>query len=68
MIVIQVAVVIVFGLPNAQMFGSSVFYSRLGITNVIYIICYLLVTPISTNFSALAYLHFFGRNQIEVFD
>ena len=68
LIVIQIAVVIIFGLPNAQMFSGSVFYSRLGITNVIYIICYLLVTPISANFSALAYLHFFGRNQIEVFD
>jgi hypothetical protein len=68
MIVVQIAVVIIFGLPNVQLLGSSVFTTRLGITNVINVICYMLTTPISANFLALAYLHFFNRHQIEVFD
>jgi hypothetical protein len=68
MIVVQIAVVILFGFPNAQLLGSGVFSTRLGITNVINVICNMLTASISANFLALAYLHFFQRDKIDVFD
>ncbi len=67
-IIVQFAIAIILGVSGTQLFGGSVLSTRSGITNVINLICYLLTIPISTNFMALAYLHFFGRNQIEVFD
>jgi hypothetical protein len=68
MIVVQIVVLIIFGLPNVQTFGSSVFSTRLELTGLVYVVCYMLTTPISANFLALAYLHFFKRHQIEVFE
>ena len=67
-VIVQIAIAIILGVSGAQLFGGSVLPTRFGITNVINMICYLLANPISTNFMALAILHFFGRNQIEVFD
>ena len=64
----QIAVVIVFGFPNVQLLSSGAFATRFCITNVINVICYMLTAPISANFMALAYLHFFSRSQIDVFD
>ncbi len=68
MIIVQIAVGVIFGFPGAQLLSGGVLSARFGITNVVHVVCALLTTAISANFMSLAYLYFFQRNQIEVFD
>ena len=68
MVVIQIVILTISGLPSLALLGIGVLPARFGITNVINIVCYMLTTPISASFMALAYSHFFGRDQIDVFD
>ena len=67
MIIAQILALVLFGFPHLQLAGGGL-STRFGFGNVINVVCYMLASPISANFSALAYLHFFRRSQIEVFD
>lgn len=68
LIVVQIVVALFLGLPGAQQLAAGVLSARFGATNIVNIICYMLATPISANFMALAYVHFFKRDQLAVFD
>jgi hypothetical protein len=68
MIILQIAMLVFIGFPVSLLLGGEAISARLAITNSITVICYMLMSPIAVSFLSLAYLYFFQRDQIEVFD
>jgi hypothetical protein len=60
-VVLEIAVWALIGFPRPEMFSSQAFADRMTIMSMIFVIYYLLITPIGIGFMSYAYQHFFEQ-------
>jgi hypothetical protein len=68
MMLVQFIFRIAVGNPALQLLANGAPPTRIVVASVINIVTYLLTWPIAVSFLSLAYIHFFRRDQVGVFD